>query len=146
MSTSNTNLKVHFSSEKQDWETPQNLFDELNKEFNFVLDVCATQENAKCDSYLDEEINGLSVNWGTVNCWMNPPYKNCKEWIKKASDESKKGSLVVALIPARTDTKYFHQYIYNQPNVEIRFLKGRLKFSGHKNAAPFPSMIVVFYP
>ena len=136
-----------FTSNKEDWETPQDLFDELDREFDFFLDVCATKENTKCKRYFTKEDDGLKKDWYMENSckgnylWMNPPYgREIGDWIKKASEERQ----VVALLPARTDTKYFHDYIYNKPNVEIRFLKGRLKFSNSKNSAPFPSMIVIF--
>lgn len=140
------NLKVHFSSKKNDWETPQDLFDKLNEEFLFTRDVCATASNTKCKFYYSPDDNGLTLGWNGT-CWMNPPYgKEIKNWIKKASDESEKGCTVVALLPARTDTSYFHDFIYHKSNVEIRFLRGRLKFVGAEHCAPFPSMIVVFYP
>lgn len=134
-----------FTSNTPEWETPQDLFDELNKEFSFTLDVCATKENAKCKTYLTKEDDGLSKNWPAVSGggwrWCNPPYgREIKHWVEKASKARK----TVCLLPARTDTKYFHDYIYKQPNTEIRFIKGRLKFSGSANSAPFPSMIVIF--
>lgn len=134
-----------FTSNTPEWETPQDLFDELNKEFNFYMDVCATKKNAKCERFIGQEEDGLIQKW-SGNCWMNPPYgREIGLWIKKASEESQRpGRLVVCLLPARTDTRWFHDYIYNKPNVEIRFIKGRLKFGGSKNSAPFPSMIVIF--
>lgn len=135
------NIKVMFSRQSDEYETPQDLFDELNKEFNFTLDVSATKENAKCDNYYTMEDDGLSKSWSGT-CWMNPPYSQSKQWIKKAYLESLGGTTVVALLPARTDTIAFHTYIYNM--AEIRFLKGRLKFSNSKNSAPFPSMVVIF--
>jgi len=146
------NTKLHFSSEKNDWETPQWLFDELDKEFEFELDVCASRENQKIAFYFTERQDSLNIDWKseldqsiikTYNCWMNPPYgRKIGKWIKKANEEAKKGCIVVALLPARTDTKWFHEYIYKKH--EIRFLKGRLKFVGAEHSAPFPSMIVVF--
>lgn len=134
------NGNVHFSSKTSEWETPQNLFDELNEEFDFLLDVCATKENSKCENYFTKEDDGLSKDWRKYSMkWMNPPYgREIGKWVKKASESGN----TVALLPARTDTKWFHDYIYNK--AEIRFLKGRLKFGGSKNSAPFPSMIVVF--
>ena len=130
---------VLFSSKSVVWETPQDLFDKLNAVFHFDLDVCALPENAKCSRYYTPEDDGLSQPWnGTV--WCNPPYgRSIEAWVKKASESETK---VVMLLPARTDTKWFHEYIYNK--AEIRFIKGRLKFGNSKNAAPFPSMIVVF--
>jgi len=136
------NIKACMSSKKMDWETPQDFFDELDKEFHFVLDVCASKDNKKCDIYIDSD--SLRRDWTKITKgwkWMNPPYgREIGKWIKKASEERK----VVALIPARTDTKYFHEFIYKKKNTEIRFIKGRLKFSGSKSSAPFPSMIVIF--
>ena len=132
-----------FTSKTPEWSTPQSFFDELNKEFNFKLDVCATKKNAKCIEYYTKEEDGLSKNWllHSGYKWMNPPYgREIKDWVKKANDTGK----VVCLLPARTDTRWFHDFIYNQEGVEIRFIKGRLKFGGAKNSAPFPSMIVVF--
>lgn len=106
-----------FTSNSEEWETPQELFDELDKEFHFDLDPCATKENAKCFFFFTKEINGLKQDWASsplekINIFMNPPYKSCPEWIKKAFLESQKGITIVVLIPARTDTKYFHRYIY----------------------------------
>lgn len=133
---------VLFSSKSIEWETPQWLFDQLNKEFKFTLDPCATRDNAKCKKYFTEGMDGLKQDWtGTVFC--NPPYgRKIGLWVKKAFEEAQKGVIVVMLIPARTDTKWFHTYIYGQ--AEIRFIKGRLKFGNSINSAPFPSMIVIF--
>ena len=136
---------VHFMSETVEWETPQALFDELNKEFNFDLDVCATDENHKCSVWLTKESDGLKSDWKGYRCWMNPPYgREIGKWVRKANDEVTEGCIVVCLLPARTDTKWFHDYIYENSKAEIRFLKGRLKFGDSKNSAPFPSMIVIF--
>jgi len=136
--------KGMMTSDSCEWETPQDLFDELNKEFNFILDVCATAKNKKCSYWITKETDSFKKDWKEIEGWnwMNPPYgREIGEWIKKASEQGE----TVALLPARTDTKYFHDYIYNKKNVEIRFIKGRLKFSKSKNSAPFPSMIVIFY-
>lgn len=144
--------KTMFSSKTDDWATPQWLFDELNAKYGpFGLDVCASKENAKCHCYYTEIDDGLRKNWAIDiqhgSCWMNPPYgREIGKWVKKAYEESQKGCLVVALLPARTDTRWFHQYIYRQPNVNVDFCRGRLKFGTSKNSAPFPSMIVVFNP
>ena len=141
------NTDVMFSSRKEDWETPQELFDELNREFCFTVDVCADDRNHKCDNYFrkTDPVDGLHMDW-TGTCWMNPPYgREIGKWIKKASEEvQKKAHIIVCLLPVRTDTKWFHEYIYGKPDVEIRFLKRRLKFSGESNNAPFPNMIVIF--
>ena len=133
------NTAVMFSNKTDMWETPKWLFDELDKEFHFDLDVCAIPENAKCEQYFTPETDGLSQEWnGTV--WCNPPYgREIGKWVKKAAQSN---CTVVMLLPARTDTKWFHDYIYRK--AEIRFLKGRLKFGGSQNSAPFPSMVVVF--
>ena len=134
---------IHFSSKTIEWETPQWLFDNLNAEFGFTVDVCATAENAKCKRFYSLQNDGLSQNWRGETVWCNPPYgREMTKWIEKASEEAKKGARIVMLIPARTDTKAFHEHIYNR--TEIRFLKGRLKFGDAKNAAPFPSMVVIF--
>lgn len=133
---------VLFSSKSDLWETPQELFEKLNQEFHFEVDVCATQKNAKCSKYYSPEQDGLSQKWGGV-CWCNPPYgRKVKDWVLKAEQSAKDGAIVVMLLPARTDTKWFHDYILGK--AEIRFLKGRLKFGGANNSAPFPSMIVIF--
>ena len=133
------NTEVMFSSKTDMWATPQDLFDELNAEFHFETDVCAIPENAKCDKFYTPDIDGLKQEW-TGNCWCNPPYgREIGKWVKKAA---KSKAMTVMLIPARTDTKWFHDYIYNK--AEIRFIKGRLKFGGAQNSAPFPSMICVF--
>jgi len=138
--------KLMFSSGKDDWETPDDLFKEWDeiRGFYFDLDVCANSENKKVISYFDENKDGLSQRWHG-NCWCNPPYSKSKFWIKKAYDSAIEGTATtVMLIPARTDTKAFHQYIYKKSNVEIEFIKGRLQFKGAKYKAPFPSMIVIF--
>ena len=139
------NTELMFSSKTDEWATPQDTFDELNKEFKFTLDVCATKDNTKCPVYYTLNDDGLSKDWNGV-CWMNPPYSDIKKWTRKAYEESLKGVTTVALVPSRTDTKWFWDYCYQKPNVEIRFIKGRLKFGDSKNSAPFPSMIVIFKP
>ena len=143
------NLKTMLSSNSTIWETPKAFFDSLNKEFNFNLDPCATKETAKCDRFFTPEIDGLKQDWGGCTVFCNPPYGNeIKHWVEKCYLESKKpNTVVVMLIPARTDTIYFHEFIYNK--AVIRFIKGRLKFGGNQKgsgSAPFPSMVVVFSP
>lgn len=138
---------VMFSSKSDVWETPQDLFDRLDEEFHFDLDVCALPENAKCRKFYTPEMDGISQPWEGV-CWCNPPYgRSIGEWVRKAFMSMATGSKVVMLLPARTDTKWFHEYIYQNPKVEVRFIKGRLKFGnrGGGNSAPFPSMIVIFH-
>ena len=133
-----------FSSKTDLWSTPNDFFDKLNDEFHFTLDPCSTHENAKCYKHFTEEENGLLQDWGNEVVFCNPPYgRQIKDWVKKSYEESQKGNTtVVMLIPARTDTIYFHEYIYHK--AEIRFIKGRLKFGNAKNSAPFPSMVVIF--
>jgi len=134
-----------FTSNTAEWETPQELFDTLNAEFGFTLDVCATKHNAKCAAYFTPEQDGLAQQWSGV-CWMNPPYgRVINKWVRKAYESSLAGTIVVCLIPARTDTAYWHDYVMRAS--EIRFLRGRVKFTrsdGHSGPAPFPSAIVVF--
>lgn len=137
-----------FSSKKDDWETPQQLFDKLDDEFNFSWDLAATKENSKCEQYIDKSDDSLSVNWSELvgNLWLNPPYgRQIKKWVKKASETDLKDSYLVMLIPARTDTSYWHDYIFGK--AEIKFLRGRLKFEINgvpKDAVPFPSALVIF--
>ena len=138
------NTDVIFSSKTDLWETPQEFFDELDTEFHFSLDACALPENAKCARYYTPEQDGLSQPWTGV-VWCIPPYgRKVGTWIKKAAQSAAAGATVVMLLHARTDTRWFHDYILGK--AEIRFVRGRLKFGGAKNSAPFPSMVVVFRP
>lgn len=140
------NTDVMFSSATDNWATPQDFFDKLNAEFHFDLDVCADEINHKCDKYYTKQQDGLTMPWKGI-VWCNPPYgREIGAWVRKALFASVGGATVVMLIPARTDTKWFHDYIYKRDNVEVRFVKGRLKFGNSKNSAPFPSMVVVFKP
>ena len=133
-----------FRSNKQDWETPQFLFDGLNAEFKFSLDVCAVADNAKCKGFFTPGDDGLAQDWGDAVCWMNPPYgRTIGKWMQKAFDASRNGATVVCLVPARTDTDWWHRFAMRG---DIRFLRGRLKFVGADNCAPFPSAIVIFRP
>jgi site-specific DNA-methyltransferase (adenine-specific) len=135
--------KALFSSKSDEWATPQYLFDELNKEFHFDIDACATDENHKCDVYYTKEQDGLKMEWGGYVVFCNPPYSKIGEWVKKAYYEGRKdNTVVVLLIPSRTDTRWFHNYILHR--AEIRFISGRLKFGDAVNSAPFPSMVVIF--
>lgn len=135
--------KALFSSDNTVWETPKDLFRELDKEFSFTLDPCCNEENKKCNKYYTEEDNGLIQDWSNDIVFMNPPYgKTISLWVGKAYHESLNGSKVVALLPARTDTRWFHNYVLGK--AEIRFIKGRLKFGNSTNSAPFPSMVVVW--
>lgn len=136
-------MSVHFSSKTDMWSTPQDLFDRYHKMYAFTLDVCATAENAKCKKFYTKEMDGLKQEWSGA-CWMNPPYgRGIGAWMRKAYESSLGGALVVCLVPARTDTAWFHDYAMKGV---ITFLRGRLKFGGHKNSAPFPSAVVVFWP
>lgn len=139
------NSKVIFSSNKMDWTTPRNFYEILNKEFRFTLDPCCYPETALCKKYYTEKENGLKQDWQGEIVFCNPPYgREIGEWVKKCFIESKKpNTVVVLLIPSRTDTKYFHEYIYKRVK-EIRFIRGRLKFGNSKNAAPFPSAVIIF--
>lgn len=142
------NESVHFRSRTDMWATPQDLFDELNAEFGFTLDVCAEEFNAKCQRYFTPKQDGLAQKWEGV-CWMNPPYgRTVGDWIRKAQQSAEdNGATVVCLLPARTDTSWWHECIapHLGERVEARFLKGRLKFGDQENSAPFPSVIVVFH-
>jgi site-specific DNA-methyltransferase (adenine-specific) len=135
--------KVLFSTGKDDWETPEDLFNHFNKIFNFDLDVCADKKNKKLKRYLSEKDNALIKDWDKKN-WCNPPYSNGNQWkfIRKAYEESLKGKLTVCLIPARPDTKAWHDYVMKADH--IQYIKGRLRFVGAKSSAPFPSCIVIF--
>lgn len=131
-------------SESVEWGTPQALFDELDAEFGFTLDAAASLHNHKCDNYFTVEDDALSRDWDGV-VWLNPPYgRVLRFWIRKAFEESLRGSTVVCLIPARTDTAWWHDYVMG---AEVRFLRGRVKFvrdDGFSGSAPFGSAVVVF--
>jgi site-specific DNA-methyltransferase (adenine-specific) len=133
-----------FATGTDDWGTPQELFDALDAEFHFTLDPCATPETAKCHEYFTEEDDGLNQDWFMETVFCNPPYSDRQQtaWVKKCYEHWMRGGTAVMLIPARTDTRRFHDYILD--NAEIRFIRGRLKFGNSKNSAPFPSMVVIF--
>lgn len=132
-----------YSSNSFEWATPTEFYNKLDGEFHFTLDPCATDENHKCDKYYTIKENGLIQNWKNERVFCNPPYaREIPKWVEKAYNENKyNGTFIVMLLPARTDTRWFHNYIYEKH--EIRFLKGRLKFNDSKNSAPFPSMLVI---
>lgn len=137
--------KVMFSSKSKEWSTPQDFFDKLNWRFGpFNLDPCATVYNTKCTNFYSLQENGLEQDWSGHKVFVNPPYgRDIKDWIRKGYEESlKPNTLVVMLIPARTDTKYWSDYVMKAR--EIHFVKGRLKFGDSNNPAPFPSAVVVF--
>lgn len=150
---------VLFSSKSNEWETPQDLFDKLNNKYKFTLDPCCTHENAKCDKHYTQEENGLNQDWGGEVVFCNPPYgREIGKWVEKAYNEAMNGTRIVMLIPARVDTKWFHQYLYNKEEwgIRVEFIKGRLKFinrtlpswreDGNFKASPatFPSMLIYF--
>lgn len=153
------NTDLHFSSASAEWSTPQDFFEEYNRIYRFTLDVCATPANKKASKYYtiashacyemlwDGEclgLDGLAHDWGTERCWMNPPYgREIIQWMRKAYEASQNGALVVCLVPSRTDTAWWHDYAMQG---DVTFIRGRLKFGGHANSAPFPSAVVVFFP
>lgn len=136
-----------FSSNSSEWETPQDLFDSLNRQFHFSLDACATPQNAKCQKFYSIIDDGLAQPWESVT-WCNPPYgRDIINWVEKAYTECmSNGAASVLLLPARTDTRWFHDYIYRHEaqHIYFEFLRGRLKFGDSQNSAPFPSMVVHF--
>ena len=146
---------ILFSSKSDDWATPQDLFDALDAEFQFDIDAAASKENAKCPVWYGGLIDALALKqWSTEpsTIWLNCPYSLCRQFIAKAAQEARRGSTVVCLVPSRTDTRWFHSEVYDaerrqyRPGVEVRFVKGRLKFVGAAAGAPFPSMVVIFRP
>ena len=139
------NTEVMFSHKKNNWATPQAFFDKLDDEFHFTLDPCADDFNHKCDRYYTEKQDGLKQDWSGETVFCNPPYgREIGKWVKKCFEEVYCGSCkcAVLLLPARTETRWFHDYIYNK--AEIRFIKGRLRFGGSSVNAPFPNMVVVY--
>ena len=126
-----------------EWETPQALFDKLNKAFGFETDLCATRQNAKCVDFFTIEDDALSQE-RRDRCWMNPPYdRTIRRWVKKAYESAQVGALIVCLLPAKTDTAWWQDYATKG---DITFIRGRLKFNCSKDNAPFPSAIVIFWP
>lgn len=142
---------VLFSSKSDEWYTPLKFYNELDEKYKFVFDLTCSKDNCKTTDGFTIEDNSLEQDWYTITkdtnngwLWLNPPYSKCKEFVDKAYSEMLLGAKIVMLIPSRTDTKWFHQFIYKQVGVEIEFIKGRLKFGDSKNSAPFPSMLVIF--
>jgi site-specific DNA-methyltransferase (adenine-specific) len=134
-----------FSSNTEEWYTPQDFFKKCDEEvWGFDLDPCATAENAKCSNFFTKEDNWLVQQWeGKV--WVNPPYwRAIYDWVAKCSRERERVEAIYLLIPSRTDTRYFHEFLYNQPGVELRFIRWRLKFGWATNSAPFPSLLAIF--
>lgn len=138
------NTAPHFSSATDQWATPRDFFALLDATYRFELDVCADAGNATCRRYFNEQDDGLRQEWAPNRCWMNPPYgREIGRWMRKAMEESRKGATVVCLVPARTDTAWWHDYAMKG---EVTFLRGRLKFGNATSGAPFPSAVVVFRP
>ena len=149
-----------FSRASDEWITPSDLYEALGAEFHFTLDAAATDENSMSRTFLTREQNSLLVRWGLVPChragppvvWLNPPYSKVRLFMQKAAAEAALGCTVVCLVPSRTDTRWFHDYVWDvttnspRPHVEVRFLRGRLKFSDGTGSAPFPSLLIVFRP
>lgn len=134
-------MGVHYSSDRHDWSTPQDLFDDLDGEFHFTLDVCATAATAKCKRYFSPKDDGLAQDWTGV-CWMNPPYGDeIPRWIQKAYEAAENGTITVCLVPARIDTRWWWDYCRYG---EVRFIRGRLRFGGGEFSAPLPSAVVIF--
>jgi len=140
--------KLMFSSNSAEWATPQDFYERLNNRFQFDLDPCCTKETSKCEEFYTKEDDGLTKSWSGKRVFMNPPYgRGIDKWIEKAYKEGQKlNTQVVCLIPARTDTKYWHKFCMKAS--EIYFVKGRLHFENkgaeQTNAAPFPSAVVIF--
>jgi len=134
-----------YSSRSEEWATPADFFAELDAEFGFTLDPCATRQNAKCRRHFTKADNGLAQDWGQHTVFCNPPYgRDIGEWAKKCFEASLAGATVVLLVHARTDTRYFHNWIYGK--AELRFVRGRLKFGDSKQSAPFPSLVAIYRP
>jgi len=134
-----------FSSATDEWRTPPNFFAKLNRRYRFDLDPCATAENATCPLYFTKEQDGLAQDWGTHRVFCNPPYgRKIGKWARKCFEASQNGALVVLLVPARTDTRWFHDWV--QGKADIEFISRRLRFGGAKMNAPFPSMLAVYHP
>ena len=135
---------VLYSSKSEEWPTPTSFFDQLNREFGFTLDPCATRQNAKCHRYYTKQENGLDQDWGSHVVFCNPPYgKAMALWAHKCFEASTHGATVVLLAHARTDTRWFHDWVYGKA-AEIRFVKGRLKFGAALHSAPFPSLVAIY--
>ena len=149
------NSALMFSKASDEWSTPQAFFDALDAEFHFTMDAAASRENCKVPNYrgpdhiLPDCRNGLVFDWNGV-VWLNPPYSRVKQFMMKASEQALKGCTVVCLVPSRTDTRWWHECVWDElrnrarHGVEVRFVRGRLKFGDGKNSAPFPSVVIVF--
>ena len=134
-----------YSSRTDDWPTPQSFFDQLNAEFGFTLDPCASATNTKCVAYFTQKDDGLKQDWGSHRVFCNPPYgKTMREWARKCYESSQQGAMVILLAHSRTDTRWFHEWVYDK--AELRFVKGRLKFGDGIQSAPFPSLVAIYRP
>ncbi len=133
--------KNRFKSTCQEWETPDEIFVPLDREFNFTLDVAASRDNHKCDLFLSKEQNGLTMSWENNICWLNPPYREVGKWVKKAYQESQEGATVVCLVQSRTNTNWWHDYCMKG---EVRFIRGRPRFKGCIHGLPQPLAVVIF--
>jgi phage N-6-adenine-methyltransferase len=139
-----------FSRRSDEWRTPPELWQALHAEFHFDLDAAATQDNTTCVRFCDRQVDALTVSWENAVVWLNPPYSKCKAFMAKAKQEAQAGATVVCLVPSRTDTRWWHESVWDtarqrpQPGVEVRFLKGRLRFGPGTGTAPFPSALVIF--
>lgn len=146
MSNFYANGAAAMTSNRDDWETPQALYDELDAKYHFTLDAASSDSNAKCPRHLTKEDDALAVGWDGETVWLNPPYgRDMARWVEKASAEAGRGTRIVMLVPARTDTRWFHDHIYHKARVE--FIRGRLKYElggRSQQSAPFPSMLVYF--
>ena len=162
------NSALMFYRATDEWATPQDTFDSLHREFDFQLDAAASHENTKCEQFMSQDMDALRLDWYEAaasvrwpaavdavdppSVWLNPPYSKCREFVAKAAEEARKGCAVVCLVPSRTDTRWWHDYVWDReqhrprPGVEVRFIKGRLKFGGATAGAPFPSVVIVFSP
>lgn len=138
--------KTLYSSRSEEWPTPQAFFDVLHREFRFTLDPCATTTNAKCRTFFTKKQDGLDRDWGGHRVFCNPPYgRSMSLWARKCFRASRAGAFVVLLAHARTDTRWFHDWVYGKAD-EIRFVRGRLRFGDGRQSAPFPSLVAVFFP
>jgi site-specific DNA-methyltransferase (adenine-specific) len=138
--------KALYSSRSEEWPTPQSFFDALNREFRFTLDPCATMASAKCRRFFTKRQNGLIQDWGRQRVFCNPPYgREISAWARKCFEASRRGALVALLAHARTDTRWFHDWVYGKAD-EIRFVRGRLRFGDGRQSAPFPSLVAIFRP
>jgi phage N-6-adenine-methyltransferase len=147
--TEDNHMAIHsalYTSRSDEWPTPRSFFEALNDEFKFTLDPCATQKNAKCVRFFTQRDDGLAQDWRRHRVFCNPPYgKMMRAWARKCYESSRAGALVVLLAHSRTDTRWFHDWVYGKAH-EIRFVRGRLRFGDGKQSAPFPSLVAIFRP